>query len=150
MSAMAVRPNPVADRADVRSVDRPTNWLRAILLGTLVISIVHYVDNTVRYSDYTGGKEVLVARWMVPAGWVLFTGFGLAGYLYFRRARWSPAALCLAVCSVGGLIDPAHFRDVSPSDFDALQITFITLNFLIGGIALFAFAVWIAWRRAPG
>ena len=38
-----------------------------------------------------------------------------------------------------------HYREVSPSDFDLLQNTFVSLDILLG-VAILAFACRLAWR----
>ncbi len=149
MEATAVRETATRDAGAAAPIDRPTTALRALLAATILISIVHYTDNTIRYDVYTGGKSSFIKEWMIPASWVVFTAAGIAGYLYFRKARWTRAAVALALCSVGGLIDVGHFTSVSPSDFDAYQLVFIFLDFLIGGVVLFAFVIWITRARVP-
>ncbi len=128
MEATAVHATDSRHSPGPTPVDRPTAVLRLILAATIAISIVHYTDNTVRYDVYTGGTSTYIKQWMIPASWVLFTAAGIAGYVYFRRARRARrtrAAVCLALSSVGGLVDVGHFTSVSPSDFDAYQLVFI-------------------------
>ena len=149
MEATAVHATDRRHTPSATPIDRPTKALRVILAATIAISIVHYTDNTIRYDVYTGGKSTYIKEWMIPVSWVLFTAAGLAGYVYFRRARWSRAATCLALSSVGGLVDVGHFTSVSPSDFDAYQLVFIFADFVIGGLVLFGFVVWITQRRVP-
>ena len=93
--------------------------LRVLLGLAIAVSIVHYVDNTVRYDDYVQGASTPVARWMVPASWFLFTAAGVAGLLLYERGRYGPAAGLLAFYSVSGLIGFAHYQSISPTDFDA-------------------------------
>ena len=129
--------------------DRALDGLRGLLVATIAISIVHYTDNTIRWDVYTGGEDSLIPRWMVPVGWIIFTLAGIAGYVEFRARRFSRAARWLSLCSAGGLIDPFHFTTVSPSDFDAYQLAFIWGDFVVGGLGMLTFALWIALRRAP-
>ena len=149
MEATAVHATDRRRTPSSTPIDRPTNALRVILAATIAISIVHYTDNTIRYDVYTGGKSTYIKKWMIPVSWVLFTAAGLAGYVYFRRARWTRAAVCLALSSVGGLVDVGHFTSVSPSDFDAYELVFIFADFVIGGLVLFGFVVWITQTRVP-
>src|SRR2546423_3713934 len=55
----------------------PLTVLRVLLTVGIAESFVHYLDNTVRYSDYTGPNPPAVsswiAQWMIPVSWVLFT-----------------------------------------------------------------------------
>jgi hypothetical protein len=109
---------------------------RQVFVAAVALSTVHYIDNTVRFDDYTGGKSGLITRPMVPISWVLFTAAGIAGLVYLRRGRRAKAGPLLGVYSVSGLIGLAHFTTVSPSDFDWFQNTFIALDFLAGAAVL--------------
>ena len=149
-----MRPTPLDVDLDLRSdprqtappADRSVTVLRALLGVAVAVSIVHYVDNTARYDDYVQGTSTLVARWMVPASWILFTAAGVAGLLLYERGRYGAAAGLLAFYSVSGLIGFAHYQSISPTDFDALQNTFIVLDIACGAVIL-AFAIWTALRR---
>src|SRR5918911_502077 len=50
-------------------------------------TVAHYIDNTVRFDDYTGGQNGFVTRGMIPVSWVVFTTAGLAGYRALRRSN---------------------------------------------------------------
>ena len=122
--------------------------VEGILLSTFLLSIVHYVDNTVRFTDYTPGDPGLITRPVIPLSWVVFTAFGVWGYVQYRRGDTARAAVGLAVYSVSGLIGPLHYTAVSPSDFDAFQNTFVVLDTL-AGVAVLIVACRLAWRSAP-
>jgi len=128
------------------TADRSVTVLRVLLGLGIAVSIVHYIDNTVRYDDYVQGASTPVARWMVPAGWILFTAAGIAGLLLYERGRYGPAAGLLAFYSVSGLIGFAHYQSISPTDFDGLQNTFIVLDIACGA-SILGFAIWAAVRR---
>lgn len=133
--------DPSADPS--ATLRRATRTLQVLLLTTLVVSVVHYTDNTVRWSDYEQGQGGPVTRGMVPLSWVAFTAAGVGGYLAFRRRRWGLAAGLLGACSVSGLISPAHYTTVAPSDFSGFQNAFVALDTLTG-VAVLGFAVWLA------
>ena len=114
----------------------PIRVLRVLLGFTIVESFVHYLDNTVRYDDYTvdnpsvlGG---LVKQWVIPISWVLFTGAAVLGYRRFREGQWSSAAMWLAVYSVSGLISTLHYTDIALDDLSAFQNTFVFLDIAAG------------------
>ena len=69
----------------------PLTVLRVLLTVGIAESFVHYLDNTLRYSDYTGPNPPAVtswiAQWMIPVSWFLFTAVGLLGYRRFRQGR---------------------------------------------------------------
>ena len=114
--------------------------VRRVFVVALLLSVVHYIDNTLRYDDYTGGQDSFITRPMIPLSWVLFTAAGIAGYRYLKQGNRSRGAALLAVFSVSGLIGIGHFTTVSPSDFSAFQNTFIALDFL-AGLGVFVLAV---------
>jgi len=120
--------------------------VRTVFVTALLLSVVHYIDNTVRFDDYTGGKKGFVTRGMIPLSWVLFTAAGVAGYRALRRSNRGLGGSLLGVFSVSGLIGLGHYTTVSPADFDWFQNTFIALDFL-AGLAVFGLAVRLATGR---
>src|SRR3954471_12416941 len=130
----------------------PLTVLRILLTVGIAESFVHYVDNTLRYSDYTGPNPPAVtswiAQWMIPVSWVLFTAVGLLGYRRFRQGRLSEAAAYLAIYSLSGLISIGHYVGISINDLSAFQNTFVFLDIALG-FAMLAFAGW-TWRRSGG
>ncbi len=133
--------------------DRATRTLQVLLVAAFLVSIVHYVDNTVRFDDYAKDQGGPVSQVMIPLAWVVFTGFGLWGYLQYRRGEWTRAAVGLGVYSASGLVGLAHYTAGTPAEFDALQNTFIVLDVFLGASVL-AFAFWLVLARhsepAPG
>lgn len=121
--------------------------VRRVFGTALALSVVHYIDNTVRYDDYTGGKDSFVTQPMIPLSWVLFVTAGVLGYRALKQGQRVRAGWLLALFSVSGLIGVAHFTTVSPSDFSAFQNTFIALDFL-AGLAVFVLAVRLATGKA--
>lgn len=130
-----------------RVVGRRTRVLQVLLAVAIVESFVHYLDNTLRYADYTvpdpsavGG---LVQRWMIPVSWVLFTAAAIAGYRRFREQQWSRAAAWLALYSMSGLISLLHYTDISVDDLSPFQNAFVFADVALGALVL-AFALWTA------
>ena len=122
--------------------------VRTVFLTALLLSVVHYIDNTVRFDDYTGGKTGFVTRAMIPISWVLFTAAGIAGYRALVQGNRGLGASLLGVYSVSGLIGILHYTTVSAGDFSAFQNTFIGLDFL-AGLAVFVMAVRLVLSRPP-
>ncbi len=120
--------------------------VRTVFVTALVLSVVHYIDNTVRFDDYTGGKPGFVTRAMIPLSWVLFTAAGVAGYRFLTRGNRGMGGSLLGVYSVSGLIGIGHYTTVPPGDFSAFQNTFIALDFL-AGLAVFVMAVRLVTTR---
>ena len=136
-----------------RNDPRPLAVLRVLLAVAIVESFIHYLDNTIRYADYTGADPpaatAWIARWMIPVSWVLFTAAAVAGYRRFREGRWSLAAGWLAIYSVSGLISFGHYLGVSISDLTLFQNTFVFLDIALG-IAILSFSLWTARRSGGG
>ena len=117
-------------------------WVTALLL-----SVVHYIDNTVRFDDYTKGpKDGFITQAMIPISWVLFTAAGIEGYRALKAGNRGLGGSLLGVYSVSGLIGIFHYTSVSASDFSAFQNTFIGLDFL-AGLVVFVLAVRIVTTR---
>ena len=122
----------------------------AVLLTAFLLSIVHYVDNTVRFDDYSPGDPGLgfITRPVIPISWVVFTAFGVWGYRWLLRGDRTRAAIGLAVYSTSGLIGPLHYTSVSPSDFDWFQNLFVALD-TAAGVAVFVIACRLALTSRP-
>jgi hypothetical protein len=123
--------------------------LQVLLVVAIAESFVHYTDNTLRYDDYTISDPSfpgsLVARWVIPVSWVLFTVAALVGYRRFRQGRWGPAAAWIGAYSASGLVSVLHYVDISLSDLSAFQNTFVFLDVALG-VLILAFATWTALR----
>jgi len=122
--------------------------IRRVFVIALLLSVVHYIDNTVRFDDYTGGKDGFVTQAMIPISWVLFTVAGIAGYRALTQGNRRLGSSLLGAYSVSGLIGILHYTTVSPGEFSPFQNTFIALDFL-AGLAVFVMAVRLAVSRPP-
>lgn len=122
--------------------------LVALLGAALLVSIVHYTDNYLGYEHYpqlASGPNPSPS--VILAAWFVFTAFGIAGYLLFRRDRMRAAAACLAVYSVSGLIGFGHYAVPGVGHLAWWRHAHILAD-VACGVAVLAFAVWL-WRRAP-
>ena len=137
--------NPITPSQD--GLTRELQVVRAVFAAAIVVSIFHYVDNTLRYSDYLNGQSTPIARWMIPASWALLTGAGLLGYRCLIIGQRPLAAALLGVYSASGLVGPIHYTAGPPSDFDAVQNVLIVADTLLG-IAMLVIAVRVALRPA--
>jgi len=120
--------------------------IHGVFVTAVLLSVVHYADNTVRFDDYTGGQDSFITQPMIPISWVLFTVAGVAGLGYLRAGNRGLAGSLLGVYSVSGLIGLFHYTTVAPGDFTGFQNTFIVLDFL-AGLAVLLLAVGIAIGR---
>lgn len=132
-------------------MERFTKVLTGVLVAAVLVSIVHYVDNTVRYDQFVSDDPNLVsrliARPLVPLAWVAFTAVLVWAVVQYRARRYDRAALGFAAYSGSGLVGLLHFTDVSPSDFDAFQLTHIIVDIALG-LAVLACAAWLV-VKAP-
>lgn len=122
-----------------------------LLLGVLgvafLVSIVHYADNFANYADYpqpTSGSAP--SQDTVGISWFVFTAFGVAGLLLFLRGQVAAAAAGLALYSVSGLVGLGHYTVPGALDMPWWRQVHIVAD-IACGIAVFAFAVWVVWRR---
>ncbi len=61
----------------------------------------------------------------------------------FRDAQWPQAAAFLGAYSASGLVSALHYTDISVSDLNAFQNTFVFADIALGA-AVLAFALWTA------
>jgi hypothetical protein len=132
--------------------------VRAVLALAVLVSLVHYTDNTVNYDAYpqpTSGPAP--ARSAVAASWFAFTTFAVAGYVLLRRGRVTAAALCLALYSGSGLIGVGHYTVAGAASMPWWRQADIVAD-IASGVAVLALAValirprpaWRARRRRAG
>ena len=119
-----------------------------VLIATAISSIFHYTDNFVRFDEYPQDDPELVSKASIPVYWLLFTAFGVLGYFLVRRGSKLPAAACLAVYAVSGLVSPLHYLHGSLSDFDGFQHAFIVSDGLLG-LCVLLLAAKLATARQP-
>lgn len=113
-----------------------------VLLLAVIVSIAHYVDNTVRFDDYAKDPSTPVTPTLVVGSWVVFTAVAIYGYDRYRRGRYRTASVAFACYSLSGLIGLGHYRDAPPSRFDAVQNTLIVTDVALGvAVLLIAVAI---------
>lgn len=132
-------------------MERFTKVLTCVLVAAVLVSIVHYIDNTVRYDEFVSDDPNLVSRLIkrpfVPLAWVAFTAVLVWAVRQYRARRYDRAALGFAAYSGSGLVGLLHFTDVPPSDFDAFQLTHVIVDIVLG-VAVLACAAWLALHSA--
>jgi hypothetical protein len=128
-----------ATRQDVL---RPLLVLMAV---AFVVSVVHYIDNTVNYADYPqvepGSSLPNPSVQVVAGAWFVFTAFGALGLWLFVRGRITAAAIAIAVYSGSGLVGFGHYAVPGATDMVWWRQVHVIAD-IICGLLLFAFAVW--------
>jgi hypothetical protein len=130
------------------STARRQDALRPLLVlmsVAFVVSVVHYIDNTVNYADYPqaepGSRLPNPSQTLVAAGWFIFTAFGVLGLWLFVRGRITAAAIAIAVYSGSGLVGFGHYAVPGALDMVWWRQTHVIAD-IICGLLLFAFALW--------
>lgn len=132
---------------------QPSIRVLQVLLGAAVaVSVVHYVDNTLRWDDFVAADPAdrslsFIARWTIPVAWVAFTACAVMAYRRFQEQRWAPAAAWLGAYSGSGLVGLGHYLDLSPSDLDPFQNAHVMIDIALGA-AILVYAVRLS-LRAP-
>jgi hypothetical protein len=128
--------------------------LLALMAVAFAVSVVHYIDNTVNYSEYPqtepGSALPNPSAQVVGGAWFFFTAFGALGLWWFVRGRITAAAVAIAVYSGSGLVGFAHYSVPGATDMPLWRQTHIVAD-IICGVLLFAFALWsaVALREKP-
>jgi len=119
--------------------------LLVLMSVAFVVSVVHYVDNTVNYADYPqaepGSRLPNPSQALVAAGWFIFTAFGVLGLWLFVRGRITAAAIAIAVYSGSGLVGFGHYAVPGATDMVWWRQTHVIAD-IICGLLLFGFALW--------
>ena len=127
-----------------------------LLLGVaFLVSIVHYVDNTVNYADYPSAEagsalsSIEPSQALVGAGWFIFTGFGVLGLWLLARGRVAAAAISIALYSGSGLVGFGHYAVPGAMDMPWWRHVHVVAD-IVCGVLLFAYALWMvtAGRQA--
>jgi hypothetical protein len=121
-----------------------------LLLGiAFLVSIVHYVDNTVNYADYpsaeagTALSAVQPSQALVGSGWFIFTAFGVLGLWLLARGRVGAAAIAIALYSGSGLVGFGHYAVPGAMDMPWWRHTHVVAD-IVCGVLLFGYALWMA------
>ena len=119
--------------------------LLVLISVAFVVSVVHYIDNTVNYAEYPqtepGSALPNPSAQVVGGAWFVFTAFGALGLWWFVRGRITAAAVAIAVYSGSGLVGFAHYAVPGATDMAWWRQTHIVAD-IICGVLLFGFALW--------
>ena len=119
--------------------------LLVLISVAFVVSVVHYIDNTVNYDAYPqvepGSALPNPSAQVVAGAWFFFTAFGALGLWWFVRGRITAASIAIAVYSGSGLVGFGHYAVPEATDMVWWRQTHIVAD-IICGVLLFAFALW--------
>jgi hypothetical protein len=115
--------------------------LNIVFFVAVASSIGHYTDNWLAFDRYpNGGPGPEVTANSIWISWILFTAFGVAGYLAYRRGEIRLGAGLLAIYSLSGLISLGHYSAPGMSELAWWRHVNIWVDILCG-TAVLAFAV---------
>ena len=125
---------------------RPFRVLGALLALGLLVSVVHYADNTINYDDFpVAASGPNPSRTVVAVAWFVFTAFGVAGLVLYVRGRVRAAGGCLAIYALSGLVGLAHYTAPGATGMPWWRQAHVVADILCG-IAILAFAFWSVGR----
>ena len=131
-----------ASTARRQDVLRPLVVLMSV---AFVVSVIHYIDNTVNYADFPqaepGSRLPNPSVQVVGGAWFFFTAFGALGLWLFVRGRVTAAAIAIAVYSGSGLVGFGHYAVPGATDMVWWRQAHVIVD-IICGLMLFAFALW--------
>lgn len=124
--------------------------VRQLLVVAVLVSVVHYLDNVVRWDDFLPARpETATFRFIelvtVPVGWLVFTACAVAADRALRHGRWAHAAAWLGADAGSGLVGFAHYVDISPSQLSTFQNAHVMTDIALG-VTLVVTAIWMAVR----
>ena len=129
---------------------RAVRILSVIFAVAVVVSIIHYTDNYVNYSDYPQSRTLPnPSAALVLGAWFAFTAAGLAGYLLFRRTPSNLALILLAAYSGSGLVGIGHYLVPGATSMPWWRQAHVCFD-ITCGIAMFSFVMWAARARRHG
>ena len=119
--------------------------LLVLMAVAFVVSVVHYIDNTVNYADFPqvepGSALPNPSQTVIGAAWFVFTAFGALGLWGFVRGRITAAAVAIAVYSGSGLVGLGHYTVPGATDMVWWRQAHVVAD-IICGLLLFGFALW--------
>jgi hypothetical protein len=125
--------------------------LNVVFFAAVASSIVHYTDNYVAFEEFPdGGPGPAIEADTIWIAWVVFTAFGVGGYVLYRRGRIVAAAALLGVYSLSGLVGLGHYTAPGMSELAWWRHAHVWVD-VVCGAAVLAFAVWSVQsaRRPP-
>ena len=123
--------------------------LNVVFFTAVASSLVHYTDNYLAFDRFPNdGVGPSITADSVWIAWIIFTAFGVAGYVLYRRGQIRQGSALLAVYSISGLIGIGHYTASGMSELAWWRHVHIAADFLCG-VAVLTFAIWsVRQKRA--
>ena len=123
--------------------------LNIVFFTAVASSLVHYTDNYLAFDRFPNdGVGPSIEAHTVWIAWIVFTAFGVAGYLLYRRGEIRKGSALLAVYSISGLIGIGHYTASGMSELAWWRHVHIAADFLCG-VAVLTFAIWSVRQTRP-
>jgi hypothetical protein len=122
--------------------------VRLVVFTTIVVSLFHFLDNAINVDTYpkTGWQPSWFAV-VVAVAWPVYSAFGVAGYLAYRRSDLRKAHVYLVIYGYLVASSLGHFLYGSPSQLTTRGLVSVLVD-AVAGAAVIALALWsIAARR---
>ena len=123
--------------------------LNIVFFTAVASSLVHYTDNYLAFDRFPNdGVGPSITADSVWIAWIIFTAFGVAGYVLYRRGQIRQGSALLAVYSISGLIGIGHYTASGMSELAWWRHVHIAADFLCG-VAVLTFAIWSVRQTQP-
>ena len=123
--------------------------LNVVFFTAVASSLVHYTDNYLAFDRFPNdGVGPSITADSVWIAWIIFTAFGVAGYVLYRRGQIRQGSALLAVYSISGLIGIGHYTASGMSELAWWRHVHIAADFLCG-VAVLTFAIWSVRQTRP-
>ena len=123
--------------------------LNIVFFTAVASSLVHYTDNYLAFDRFPNdGVGPSITADSVWIAWIIFTAFGIAGYIVYRRGQIRQGSALLGVYSISGLIGIGHYTASGMSELAWWRHVHIGLDFLCG-VAVLTFAIWSVRQTRP-
>ena len=113
--------------------------LKILLITSICSTLIHFTDNYLYFEHYPQ------PAWITPTGvyrsWIIWTIFGIAGYVFYQRERFLLSYVCLTIYSFCGISSLGHYLYGGMSEFSP-KMHILILTDGMTGLAILGFTIW--------
>jgi len=113
--------------------------LKILLVASMVSTFIHFTDNYLYFEHYPQPDWITLPG--VYRSWIIWTIFGIAGYMLYTRGNFGLSYVCLAFYSFCGITSLGHYLYGGMSEF-SLKMHFFILTDGAAGFAILGFTIW--------